>query len=281
MKNIVAITFDSLRADHCGYNGYKRNTTPNLDQLARNGMAFTNAVSPASRTNAAMASIFTGELMVTRDKISNPENSKYHLKRHGTLAQNLSEKGYATGAFCPNAYASRYYGFDYGFDYFEDFLFNKEQYQKIFDKHISDSGVFTLLRNFRNLLRKEEAFRSWETYIDDMENWVENQDKPYFLWAFSLDTHFPYITPKKHRKWSNTISTYYYNWRCKILLDQLDIEMSKKDRNGIINIYDDSIRYADKLIGELQDRIGGEDTIFVVFADHGEAIDEHGFYGHF
>lgn len=280
MKNIVLLTFDSLRADHCGYCGYDRDTTPNMDELAMEGIAFTNAVSPASRTNPSMAGIFTGEHLVTRGKVSNPKHSKYHLERHGTLAEELSNRGYTTGAFCPNAYSSRYYGFDRGFDTFEDFLFSEDQYQKLFDKHITNSSIYTTLRNIRNLIRKEEAFRTWETYIDDMVDWANNQDDPYFLWGFSLDTHFPYITPRKHRKWSNTWGNYYYNWRCNQLLDEYDVDMSDRDIDGITDIYDDSIRYADKLLGELRDRLN-EDTVFIVCADHGEALGERGLYGHF
>ncbi len=279
--NLVFITFDSLRADHCGYVGYDRNTTPNIDDLANNGISFTNAVSPASRTNPSMAGIFTGEPLVTRGKVSNPNQSKYHLERYGTIASRLSEQGYSTGAFCPNAYASRYYGFDKGFDDFEDFLFDSGTYQKVFQKHLNDSKISTSLRNIRNLIRKEEAFRTWDTYVDDMVEWANKQDSPYFMWGFSLDTHFPYITPRQHRKWSNSFSTYYYNWRCNKLLDQFDIEISERDQEGIRNIYDDSIRFADKLVGELRDRLDMENTILIISADHGEAIGERGMYGHF
>ncbi|WP_193310613.1 sulfatase [Halorubrum halophilum] len=280
MKNVVLLTFDSLRADHCGYCGYQRNTTPNMDKLAEDGIAFTNAISPASRTNPSMAGIFTGEPLVTRESVADPEQSKYHLERHGTIAESLSEMGYATGAFCPNAYSSRYYGFDRGFGTFEDFLFSSERYQSIFDKHISDSNVYTTLRNLRNLIQKEEAFRTWDTYVDDMVEWANNQHDPYFLWGFSLDTHYPYITPRQFRNWSNAWKTYYYNWRCYQLLDKYDVEISDRDIQGITDIYDDSIRYADKLIGELRERLN-EDTVFIVCADHGEALGERGFYGHF
>jgi membrane-anchored protein YejM (alkaline phosphatase superfamily) len=56
--------------------------------------------------------------------------------------------------------------------------------------------------------------------------------------------------------------------------------MSEKEIQGITDIYDDSIRYADKLIGELQERLNGE-VVFILIADHGEALAERGIYGHF
>ena len=40
-KNIILITIDSLRADHLGCYGYDRDTTPYIDNLAKEGIVFT------------------------------------------------------------------------------------------------------------------------------------------------------------------------------------------------------------------------------------------------
>ena len=281
MKNIVLLTFDSLRADHCGYAGYTRNTTPTIDSLAEEGLLFRDANAPASRTNPSMSTIFTGETIRNRGRVSNPENSRRHIARHGTIAQDLSERGYTTGAFNPNAYASRYYGFDIGFDHFEDFLFQSESYRRLFSNHLNGSSMFTTFRNLRNYVRREEAFRTWDTYIDDIEEWVRAQREPFFLWAFSMDTHFPYLTPRSHRTWSNVLDQYYYNWKRNQLIDEFDIELSSRTHKKLVDIYDDSIRYANQFVAELRDRLEEFDPIFVIHADHGEAFGERGVYGHF
>ncbi|MFC7135269.1 MULTISPECIES: sulfatase-like hydrolase/transferase [Salinibaculum] len=280
-RNIVAVTYDSLRADHCSYMGYDRETTPHLDQLAEDGVGFRNAISPASRTNPSMAGIFTGEPMVARDQVANPEHARRHLARYGTLAEDLSGRGYTTGAFNPNAYASRHYGFDRGFDHFEDFLFSSDQYQQLFQKHLSDSTLYTLVRNFRNYLRREEAFKTWDRYIDEIEAWVYDQSEPFFLWVFALDTHFPHLTPRKYRTWSTLFEQYYYNYRCNQLIDDLDPDLSEREIQKIIDIYDDSIRFGDVLLYELQERLADFDPVYVVFGDHGEAFAERDIYGHF
>lgn len=280
-RNVVLVTYDSLRADHCGYMGYERDTTPNLDAMAEEGIAVRNAIAPASRTNPSMAAILTGEPMVVRDRVANPENSRHHLERHGTIAEELSARGYATGAFNPNAYASRYYGFDRGFDRFEDFMFSSDQYQTLFDRHLSDSSIYSTLRNLRNFVRREEAFRTWDSYIDGIEAWVRGQTEPFFLWVFSLDTHFPHLTPRRHREWSSLFDQYYYNWLCNKLIDSFDIELSARQYQKIVDIYDDSIRFGDVLLGELQERLGAFDPVYVVHSDHGEAFGERGTYGHF
>jgi len=43
--NVLLITIDSLRRDHLGCYGYKRNTSPNIDNLAKEGILFTQAIS--------------------------------------------------------------------------------------------------------------------------------------------------------------------------------------------------------------------------------------------
>jgi len=280
-RNIVLITFDSLRADRCGFSGYHRDTTPNMDSLASSGIGITNAISPAARTNPSMSGIITGEPICYDGKISNPTHSRSHLNKNRTIAQDLRGEDYTTGAFNPNAYASSYYGFDTGFDHFEDFLFDSSRYQDLFAKHIDDSGIYTLIRNLRNFIRKEEAFRTWETYVGDAANWAKSRDNHFFLWMFSLDTHFPYLTPRSDRRWSSFFDQYYYNWKCNQHLSKRNAEIPQSVLDGISRVYDDSIQYADRMLGVLKEELESEDPIFVIHGDHGEAFGEAGMYGHF
>lgn len=281
-RNVVLLTFDSVRADHCGFGGYERDTTPTLDRLAAEGTVYENAIAPASRTNPSMAGILTGEPLVVRERVSDPQHSRGHLRRHGTIAESLSAAGYATAAFNPNAYASRYYGFDRGFDHYEDFLFTSDWYQRVFANHLGSSRAFTALRNARNFVRRQEAFKTWDTYVDDIEDWVRSldDDEPFFCWAFSLDTHFPYITPRRHRRWSSALDQYRYNWLCNRIMDQTGLELADSQVRKIIDLYDDALRYGDRFVAELRDRLDAFDPVFVVHADHGEAFCERGVYGH-
>lgn len=282
MRNIILITFDSLRADHCGHMGYERDTTPTIDSMAENGVVYENAVSVAPRTNMSMTSVMTGEPQFARTQVSlNPEYSRKHLRRHGTIAKDLSGRGYSTAAFCPNVHTSSYYGFDEGFDYFQDFLFENSIYQNIFDKHTSGSEIFTHIRNIRNFIRREEAFKTWDRYIDELVSWVENQSEPFFMWAFSLDTHFPHLVPRSYRKWTNLFDIYYYNWVRNSLINEYDVELSDKRFQKLIDIYDESIYFADQFVKELNRRLSEYDPVFILHSDHGEAFTEHGIFGHF
>lgn len=43
-ENVLLITVDALRADHLSCLGYHRKTTPNIDNLAKSGVLFTQAI---------------------------------------------------------------------------------------------------------------------------------------------------------------------------------------------------------------------------------------------
>jgi choline-sulfatase len=57
--NVLLITVDSLRPDHIGAYGYRRPTTPRLDDLARRGVLFRAAFNQAAWTSPPLVSMFT------------------------------------------------------------------------------------------------------------------------------------------------------------------------------------------------------------------------------
>lgn len=111
MRNIVLVSIDSLRADHCGFMGYDRGTTPNLDRLANEGVVFVNAIAPGPATPQSMPAIFTGAhpyAAVDSEKFDTRKNIKHHLNRSRTIPEQLTELGYTTAGFSPNPFTSRY-----------------------------------------------------------------------------------------------------------------------------------------------------------------------------
>ena len=60
--NIVLITADSLRADHCSFMGYRRNTTPFLSKLAKKAIVFKHAYANGPHTPATIPALLTGTL---------------------------------------------------------------------------------------------------------------------------------------------------------------------------------------------------------------------------
>jgi len=58
--DIVWFVVDAVRQDHVGFLGYQRETTPNLDQLAKESVVFSRAVSQSSATGLSFPSFLTG-----------------------------------------------------------------------------------------------------------------------------------------------------------------------------------------------------------------------------
>ena len=58
--NVILILIDALRQDHLGINGYHRNTSPNIDKLAEEGILFLNAYCTLPRSDPTITSILTG-----------------------------------------------------------------------------------------------------------------------------------------------------------------------------------------------------------------------------
>ena len=56
----MLVTLETTRADHLGAYGHDRDTTPNLDRLAAEGVLFEVAYAPVGSTTPSHASLFTG-----------------------------------------------------------------------------------------------------------------------------------------------------------------------------------------------------------------------------
>lgn len=283
MRNIVLITLDALRADHCGYMGYERDTTPTMDRMAEEGLAFERAVAPGTNTPSSMSGIFTGEHSQQDVSFAPAEEWRRELGQRRTIADRLSSMGYATGAVHPQVHASRHFGFDSGFDHFEDFLPDhgeRSVYSWILERVFGGDDRFGTLRNLRSLLFREEALKPWEAYYDRMLDWIRSAEEPFFFWTLLPDTHFPYLPPASHRRWSSRLDMYRANYACYSLIGETGVDIPPETRQRMIDIYDDAIRYSDAFIERLWEDLAEFDPVFIIHADHGEAFGKHGFYGH-
>ena len=57
---VLYIDLDVCRADHLRVNGYHRNTSPNVDRIAEEGITFTHCYCANSPCLPSRASLFTG-----------------------------------------------------------------------------------------------------------------------------------------------------------------------------------------------------------------------------
>ena len=117
-RSLLLITVDCFRADHAGFVGYDRPTTPFLDSLAKESVVFSNAIVAGAPTYYSFPAVLASRypLSLGRDVVGLAPGEP-------TIASALSESGYVTAAFLAgDPYLSRRFGYDSGFSVFKDFL---------------------------------------------------------------------------------------------------------------------------------------------------------------
>ncbi len=91
--NVLLILADQLGLNHCGFGGAAQARTPHLDQLAADGVNFSNAVSSMPVCSAFRASLLTGKYTTSTGMVINELRLN---PRHTSLAHSLSAAGYQT-----------------------------------------------------------------------------------------------------------------------------------------------------------------------------------------
>lgn len=266
--NIILLSIDALRADHLGAHGYKRETTPFLDELAEREIEFKTAISASSHTREAVPALLSGRY----PDVFAANGYQYVPK---TVADRLSEVGYRTAGFHSNPYVSRAYGFDSGFDTFDDDLvLGQNRFvalaQRAVNKYVLNRGEY-----HARAAEINDRSLSWLNSVDD--------GQPFFLWNHYMDPHGPYNPPAKYTYADCELSNDEAQTLYQKTIDHPD-EITERERQSLIDAYDGEIRYLDEQLrtffAALDDRGLLEESLIVVTADHGDAFGEHGYYTH-
>jgi choline-sulfatase len=174
--DIFLVTIDTLRADHIQCYGYKDVQTPVVDGLARDGIRFAAAFTPAPLTNPAHASILTGNWPSTHGvtDFGVPLD-----KAHPSLAELLKSAGYHTAAFIGAIILdSRKLapGLNRGFDYYDNF------------PQRAPKGP-----------RWGRLERRGGEVVSRAEQWLDAHPRgPRFVWIHLFDPHAPYLPPIRY-----------------------------------------------------------------------------------
>lgn len=285
--NVVLITVDSLRADVCGYLTGETDQMPTLTTLATDGIGFERAIAPGPSTPESMPAIFTGEYPPVDGEAIEGRLEAYrdgirrHMHSRETIAEQFSRAGYATAAFTPNPFTSRYFGFDQGFDHFEDFMGSARSssgvYDTLFRGFLAGNRASSMLRILHNLWQRQEVFKPWERYVDDVIQWASTADHPYFVWIFLMDAHNPYLPGAEYRNQSR-VAQFHANYR--FWRDSHESPFRPTVHNRLVTAYEDAVRYCDACLHRLTTELAADDPVVVIHGDHGEAFGEHGSYGH-
>lgn len=284
------LTADSLRADHCGFINPESELTPTIDRLADEGVSYTQAIAPGPRTPSSVPVFFTGEFMTDdaswtmADWQGRQARIGEHMRRFTHISEQLQRQGYETAAFTANPWTTRESNFNLGFDGFTEISADSPD---ISSEHLSDSVLFKLADTGIETLpgdpiewsSKKEWFSQWSGSFNLIEEAVAELSEPFFLWVFILDSHQPYITPRQYREESTAWEMYYAilrYWQG----EAADGQLPERARKLIGGAYRDAVRSVDAFVDAVSSVTHDHDPVTVFTADHGEAIGEHGNFGH-
>ncbi len=195
---IIILADDAGYGDLGGYYGGKANT-PNLSLLAKQGMVFTDFHSNGPMCSPTRAALMTGryqqrlgiERALPTDWDSRGIGSDENANEV-TMAQYLSESGYATGIFGKwhlgkHISANPVY---HGFDEFRGLTCGCSDYFTKLDRN----GYEDWWHN--DQLFFEKGYIS-ELITDHAIRFIEkNKDRPFFLYIPHLSVHFPWQAPE-------------------------------------------------------------------------------------
>ena len=281
--NLIMISLSNVSAKHMSLYGYERLTTPRLDEWAKDAIVFENAFTQTSWTLPVAVSLFTSLYPYTH-QITDTHKTGRFVATGNALARNivtlpeiLRDEGYKTAAFTG------------GLDY---------------------NNTFGHLRGFETLWGASDEAPDYETAISRMSmgpalenarSWLEeNRKEKFFLFVHGYDTHCPIVPPEHVR---GTFSTRegkditVDDTRCVRAFGgpgQEDYEayyhlggdekifLTKDDMLYLEELYDEEILSLDMLVGRFLDEVEnmvGDDTVIVVFSDHGEMFAKNGRFG--
>lgn len=259
---IIFIFVDALRPDHMSLHGYPRETTPNLDSFASEGLSFTKFYVNSPWTRPATTSFLTG-LHPSRHRTQCEEHKL--ANSYLTIPEALKRAGYRTAGVLANGNGGSIANLQQGFDHYLDPRWFREE------------------KGLRSLPEANHV-------VDASLDWFEknrDHDKS-FMFMFIVDPHDPYggPTPEAEKRWL---------WQGHPELERFPIRVPRWEypegeglnvdqRRAMIALYDSSVRFVDEQLGRFFDRLKDlgiyEKATIVVTADHGDGFGEHGFYKH-
>lgn len=261
---VILLVIDTLRADHLGCYGYRRDTSPNIDRLAKEGVIFKNAYPTDVPTQPSFTSMFTGLRGIQVGIVSHSENENLDEKIP-CFPEILSRKGITTAAVSTLYMMRRW--FARGFRYYMNPV----------------AGI-------RRRLQQVDAEE-----INAMAlPWIkEHRDEDFFIFIHYWDPHALYLPPEPYRRlFYDGNENDPSNHSLDVLKNQPVWPFTKRHLDAIekditdieypIAMYDGEIRYVDdnvrELINLLKDLRILDETAIILTSDHGESLGEHHFY---
>ena len=255
-KQVILFGLDTVRADHCGFMGYNRGTTPNLDSIADQAFVFTEAMASSPWTMTSFATILSGR----PPGVTGADKNSRGLSNHeDMLAEIFRRNGFSTAEFLNIPHIAEL-GFLQG---------NDHQWE-------------------------EQDFRAYHA-LNEAKAWIENhRDRDFFVFIHLFDPHIPYAPSEewvgrfREAGYTGNFADLWDLPDQAITQNHLNPEIwesfSSEDQEQCVNLYDAEIGSMDEDLGEFIDWCKTEglydNSTIIVLSDHGEEFGDHGRWEH-
>jgi arylsulfatase A-like enzyme/Flp pilus assembly protein TadD len=222
--NVLLITIDTLRPDRLSCYSSEHVQTPQIDSLAERGALFLKAFAHTPTTLPSHTNILLG----TTPLHHGVHDNQNFIARDEflSLAEHLKNAGYATGAFVGAFPLDSRFGLTQGFDLYDD-NYGSKNYQE-FSYVERPAGVV----------------------VQKALDWLEDQNKSWFLWVHCFDPHQQYNPPEPFKT-----------------------QYKEAPYNGEVAYVDHELG---KLFSYLKKNRLEDNTLIIFTGDHGESLGQHG-----
>ena len=286
---MLILDLDSLRPDHLGCYGYHRNTSPNIDRIAREGVRFTNYYISDAPCFPSRTALMTGRFGIHNGVVG-----------HGGTAGDVRHEG-----------ESRQFQDRLARESLPAFLRSAGLKTVLVSPFAERHSSWTFYAGFNEIYNTgKNGGESAEEVTPTVLNWIERNAKEdqWLLYVNYWDPHTPYRAPESfghpfadeplpawiteevleaHIRKVGPHSASEINMYDNRTLPQYPRHPGEiKDFDGLrkmIDGYDTAIRYMDDHIGRLFQALEAQgvmdDLVIIITADHGENMGELGIYG--
>ena len=290
--NVILISLQCLRPDHLGAYGYKRETSRNIDSLAKRSVLFENAISQANLTPVAQMSVFTSQYPRVHGLVSFEVTPEMVSKR--TLPEILKYYGYTTAAVVSSP---------------EFFL----RYDAGSGTTVNPGDVFSKPFLYFGRTVRGLGGRNVRKLPTDALRWIQDhKDKKFFLWIASGLIHMPYaesVPPPYKTMYDPPGYTPFwkrigfggggvsrddapsYEVFSRVRGDEFywgfspAYRLTEEDVNYVNARYDAGVYYTDQFIGELMKLLDSlnltDKTLVILQSIHGDDLGERGDFFHY
>ncbi|GMU92204.1 MAG: hypothetical protein AMXMBFR4_12620 [Candidatus Hydrogenedentota bacterium] len=268
--NILMLTLDTTRYDRMGFNGYNRDTTPNLDKIAEQGVVFHKNYCQAPITIPSISSLITSKYPSSLGTV-NLESTFSDVNY--TLAELLKIMGYKTFGVTGVFFLREKQGFRQGFELFSS---------PVAPSAGISPSMYTAIRRAKDSVDKLISMVT-----------LQHTKFPCFFWVHFYDAHVPYTAPDKftfkfHTRgnFDDTTKICYGLLRAPDgssngeraafgLLTEKQVVKHSDQYDGQISYMDSQI---DRLLSYLREKglFDLRRDLFILTSDHGELLGERG-----